>query len=81
MANKIDRAIRRVDVYSNEKRIRLVVSPDVEAYFQAEGFERFKRLQKELKMTVELVADDLLARDELRLVSLTTNEEITDQVV
>jgi len=80
MANKIDRYLRRVGAYSNERGVRLVVNPDVEAYFLEEGFTRMARMKKELRMDVQVVADPTFLRDQLKLFSLARNEEITSEV-
>jgi ribonuclease G len=80
MANKIDRYLRRAAAYSNETRVRLVVNPDVEVYYREEGYPRLNRMKKELRMEVEVIPEAGLLRDQLKLFSLTRNEEITGEV-
>ncbi len=80
MANKIERYIRRAAAYSNERRLRIVVAPDVRDYYLGEGLARLRQIEKELRMEIEIVEDEKLLRDDLRLVSLTSNEDITEQI-
>ena len=79
MANKIDRVVRRVGAFMNERKIRLLVNPEVEAYCNDEARTRLSDLSKDLKMEIAFeVAPDFL-RDELRVISARTGEDITEQ--
>jgi ribonuclease G len=81
MANKIERYVRRVGVYSShEQRIRLIVSPDVEAYYRETGRARLRDLSRELRIEVEIAAEREFKRDEVKIISLAKGEDITDQI-
>jgi ribonuclease G len=79
MANKIDRVVRRVGAYMNERKIRLLVNPEVEAYCNDEARTRLLDLSKDLKMEISFEAAPDFLRDELRVISVRTGEDITEQ--
>jgi ribonuclease G len=79
MANKIDRVVRRVGAYMNERKIRLLVNPEVEAYCSDTARTRLADLAKDLKMEIAFEGVPEFLRDELRVISVRTGNDITEQ--
>ncbi len=79
MTNKIDRVVRRVGAYMNEKKVRLLVNPEVEAYCQTTARSRMKDLAKDMRLDIVFEPMPEFLRDELRVISGRTGEDITEQ--
>ena len=76
---KLERLLRRVAAAGREKALVVRVAPEVAVYILEHGGRRLLELEKRYKLQVDLKDDPQVRREEVRLFSARTKQEITDQ--
>jgi ribonuclease G len=75
----IERAVRRVASSKREKRLKLVVSPDMAVFLVAEEGDRMRALEKDTRRSIEVTDDRELGREEFRILSAKTGRELASE--
>jgi len=75
----IERAVRRVASTTREKKFELQVSPDIALYIVTEAGERLKRLEKDIRRSIEVTDQAELGREEFRILSAKTGRELVSE--
>jgi ribonuclease G len=76
---KLERLLRRVSAASKEKEIVIRVAPDVAVYILEHNGRRLAEVERRYKLSIDLKDDPQVRREEIRMFSARTKQEITDQ--
>ncbi|EQB63404.1 MAG: Ribonuclease, Rne/Rng family [candidate division Zixibacteria bacterium RBG-1] len=79
VAVKIERWFRRARVGSEERRYKLILSPGLYVIFTQNDSERLRRLNKELRMEIQVEKDESLRPDQFKVYSPTEDAEVTQR--
>jgi ribonuclease G len=74
---RVERAIRRVAVQRAEKDVTIRVHPQVALYILEEEPDFLRRLEKALRLDVDLRDDPLMKQDEFRLIAGPADSDVT----
>jgi ribonuclease G len=77
VVRRIERAVRRVSVQQREKEVTIRVHPQVALYILEEEPEFMRRLERNLKLDVDLRDDPLMKQDEFRLMAGPADTDVT----
>jgi Ribonuclease G/E len=76
---KLERLLRRVSAAGKEKELVIRVSPDVAVYILEHNGRRLAEVERRYKLAIDLKDDPQVRREEIRMFSARTKQEITDQ--
>ncbi len=76
---KLERLLRRVSAAGKEKEVVIRVAPDVAVYILEHNGRRLAEVERRYKLSIDLKDDPQVRREEVRLFSARTKQEITDQ--
>jgi ribonuclease G len=76
---KLERLLRRVSAAGKEKELVVRVAPEVAVYALEHHGRRLAEFEKRYRLSLDLKDDPQVRRDEVRLFSSRTKQEITDQ--
>ena len=76
---KLERLLRRVSAAGKEREIVVRVAPDVALYILEHNGRRLAEVEKRYKVTIDLKDDPQVRREEIRMFSARSKQEITDQ--
>ncbi|MEP7028551.1 MAG: hypothetical protein ABI960_08140, partial [Candidatus Eisenbacteria bacterium] len=76
---KLERLLRRVSAAGKEREIVVRVAPDVALYILEHNGRRLAEVEKRYKVTIDLKDDPQVRREQVRLFSARSKQEITDQ--
>jgi ribonuclease G len=77
VVRRVERAIRRVAVQRAEKKVTIRVHPHVALYILEEEPEFLRRLEKSLRLDVDLRDDPLMKQDEFKLLAGPAESDVT----
>jgi ribonuclease G len=77
VVRRVERAIRRVAVQRAEKDVTIRVHPQVALYILEEEPDFLRRLEKALRLDVDLRDDPLMKQDEFRLLAGPADSDVT----
>jgi ribonuclease G len=77
VVRRVERAVRRVAVNRTEKDITIRVHPQVALYILEEESDFLRRLEKALRLDVDLRDDPLMKQDEFRLLAGPADSDVT----
>jgi ribonuclease G len=77
VVRRIERAIRRIAAQNAEKEITIRVHPQVALYILEEEPDFLRRLEKVLRLDVDLRDDPLMRQDEFRLLAGRSESDVT----
>ncbi len=75
----IERAVRRVASSSREKKLKLVVPPDLAIHLVSVEGSRLRALEKDVRRSIEVTDDRELGREEFRILSAKTGRELASE--
>ncbi|RPJ41424.1 MAG: Rne/Rng family ribonuclease [Candidatus Latescibacterota bacterium] len=81
LAMKVERLLRRVSSYCDEKKVVVKLNPEVAVTFLEGGAGRLEEIEKRYRLSVEVQDDPSLGREEIRVFGRRSGKELTDQVV
>jgi len=76
---KLERLLRRISAAGKEHEIVVRVAPDVALYILEHNGRRLAEVEKRYKISIDLKDDPQVRREEIRMFSSRTRQEITDQ--
>jgi Ribonuclease G/E len=76
---KLERLLRRVSAAGREREIVVRVAPDVALYILEHNGRRLADIEKRYKITIDLKDDPQVRREEVRMFSARSKQEITEQ--
>jgi Ribonuclease G/E len=76
---KLERLLRRVSAAGREHEIVVRVAPDVALYILEHNGRRLADVEKRYKLTIDLKDDPQVRREEIRMFSARSKQEITEQ--
>ncbi|MEO6461518.1 MAG: Rne/Rng family ribonuclease [Candidatus Eisenbacteria bacterium] len=76
---KLERLLRRVSAAAKEKEIVIRVAPEVAVYILEHNGRRLAEVERRYKLSIDLKDDPQVRREEIRMFSARTKQEITDQ--
>ena len=76
---KLERLLRRVSAAGREREIVVRVAPDVALYILEHNGKRLADIERRYKITIDLKDDPQVRREEIRMFSARSKQEITDQ--
>jgi len=76
---KLERLLRRVSAGGREREIVVRVAPDVALYILEHNGKRLADIERRYKITIDLKDDPQVRREEIRMFSARSKQEITDQ--
>ena len=76
IANRIERMLRRVSHYTRARELRLQASPRLVLFLREERWQRLRELMQVTGVMVDLVDDPRLHREDFRLVSVESGEDL-----
>lgn len=77
VVRRIERAVRRVSVQQRDKEVTIRVHPQVALYILEEEPEFMRRLERNLKLDVDLRDDPLMKQDEFRILAGPADTDVT----
>jgi len=72
----VERAVRRVASSRRDRKIVLVVSPELAVHIVTDGGGRLRSLEKDTRRSIEVRDDGELSREEFRILSAKTGREL-----
>jgi ribonuclease E len=75
----IERGMRRVASSTREKKLKLVVSPDMAVYLVDEEGPRLRALEKDTRRSIEVTDNRELGREEFRILSAQSGRELASE--
>jgi len=81
LAGKVERLLRRVSSYCDEKKVVVKLNPELAVTFLEGGGGRLEEIEKRYRLSVEVEDDSSLSREEVRIFGKRSGKELTDQVV
>ena len=79
LVRRVERAIRRVAVQQREKEVTIRVHPQVALYILESEPDFMRRLEKALRLDVDLRDDPLMKQDEFRLMAGPADADVTNK--
>jgi ribonuclease G len=76
---KLERLLRRLSAAAKEKEIVVRVAPEVAVYILEHNGRRLAEVERRYKLSIDLKDDPQVRREEIRMFSARTKQEITDQ--
>ncbi len=76
---KLERLLRRISAAGREKELVVRVAPEVAVYILEHNGRRLSEVEKRYKLTIDLKDDPQCRREEVRMFSARSKQEITDQ--
>jgi len=76
---KLERLLRRVSAAGREKELVVRVAPDVAVYILEHNGRRLAEVERRYRLSLDLKDDPQVRREEVRLFSARSKQEITDQ--
>ena len=76
----IERAVRRVASSHRDRKLELVVSPEVAVHLLTERETHLKRLRRETRRNIEVTDDESLEREEFRILSAKSGAELASEI-
>ncbi len=80
MSMKIERVLKRAAAELGEKELQLRVSPDVAVYLLEQRGARLERLEKRLKIELDIFDDPSLRREDLKVILKRGSKDVTAQL-
>jgi ribonuclease G len=80
IANRIERMVRRVSHYTRTRDLRLQANPRLTVFLREERQDRLNELAKATGVSMDLVDDARLHREEFRLVAVPSGEDLMRRV-
>jgi hypothetical protein len=80
VANRIERMVRRVSHYTRAREVRLQTSSEVAVFLREERYDRLTALMRATGVKLDLVDDARLHREDFRLISVQTGEDLMRRV-
>jgi hypothetical protein len=80
VANRIERMLRRVHHYTRARQVRLVANPRLTLFLREDRWERMRELMGATGVSLDLVDDPRLHREDFRLLSVETGEDLMRRV-
>ncbi|MFQ5601274.1 MAG: ribonuclease E/G, partial [Candidatus Krumholzibacteriia bacterium] len=80
IANRIERMVRRVSHYTRARDLRLQASPRLALFLRESRWERLQELMGLTGVSLDLVDDPRLHREDFRLLSVETGEDLMRHV-
>jgi len=80
VANRIERMVRRVSHYTRARDVRLQANPHVAVFLREERYDRLQALMRATGVTIDVVDDARLHREDFRLMSVQTGEDLMKRV-
>jgi ribonuclease G len=80
VAHRIERMVRRVSHYTRARELRLQVNPRLALFLREDRWERVRELMAGTGVTLDVVDDPRLHREDFRLVSVETGEDLMRRV-
>jgi ribonuclease G len=77
VVRRVERAVRRVAVQKSERDITIRVHPQVALYILEEESDFLRRLERTLRLDVDLRDDPLMKQDEFRLLAGPADSDVT----
>ena len=71
--------LRRVSAAAKEKEIVIRVAPEVAVYILEHNGRRLAEVERRYRLSIDLKDDPQVRREEIRMFSARTKQEITDQ--
>jgi hypothetical protein len=71
--------MRRVASSTREKKLKLVVSPDMAVYLVDEEGPRLRALEKDTRRSIEVTDNRELGREEFRILSAQSGRELASE--
>lgn len=81
VVRRVERAVRRVAVQQRDKDVTIRVHPQVALYILENEPDFMRRLEKSLRMDVDLRDDPLMKQDEFRLMAGPADADVTNKYV
>ncbi len=81
LAAKVERLLRRVATYCNEKRIVVHLHPELAGFFEEGELNRLEGIQKRYDLDVEIHQNAGHEREEVRIFAKKSGQELTQKVV
>ena len=75
----VERAVRRVASSRREKRLKLVVSPEMALHVVGEEEGWLRMLEKDTRRSIEVTDDRELAREEFRVIGVKSGKELASE--
>jgi ribonuclease G len=79
VVRRVERAVRRVAVQQREKDVTIRVHPQVALYILEQEPDFMRRLEKSLRLDVDLRDDPLMKQDEFRLMAGPADADVTNK--
>jgi ribonuclease G len=76
---KLERLLRRISAAGREREIVVRVAPDVALYILEHNGRRLAEVERRYKISIDLKDDPQVRREEIRMFSSRSKQEITDQ--
>ena len=76
IANRIERMLRRVSHYTRARQLRLQASPRVVLFLREERAQRLREWMQATGISIDLVDDPRLHREDFHLISVETGEDL-----
>ena len=76
---KLERLLRRISAAGREREIVVRVAPDVALYILEHNGRRLAEVERRYKVSIDLKDDPQVRREEIRMFSSRSKQEITDQ--
>jgi len=80
VANRIERMVRRVSHYTRFREVRLQANPQLAVFLREERRDRLEGLMKLTGVRLDIVDDPRLHREDFRLISVQTGEDLMRRV-
>jgi len=80
VANRIERMVRRIGHYTRAREVRLQANPQLAVFLREERYGRMEALMRSTTVRLDVVDDPRLHREDFRLVSVQTGEDLMRRV-
>ena len=80
VANRVERMVRRVSHYTRARDVRLQANPHVAVFLREERYDRLQALMRATGVSIDVVDDARLHREDFRLMSVQTGEDLMKRV-
>jgi ribonuclease G len=76
IVNRVERMVRRVGHYTRARELRLQANPRLTLFLREERWERMRELMDSTGVNIDLVDDPRLHREDFRMLSVETGEDL-----
>jgi hypothetical protein len=80
ITNRIERMVRRISHYTRERQVRLQANPSVMLFLREDRYRRIKELMQETGVTIDLVDDPRLHREDFQILAVESGEDLMRRV-